>query len=75
MLPRLWLALALHAQHKDDDARKELAGAASQMDKWGGAMPHAEPAAPGTIALHLHDWLEAHVLRREAENPMGPQRR
>jgi tetratricopeptide (TPR) repeat protein len=65
ILARLWLALALHGQGKDDEARKELAPALVQLDRWGKQMP--AQTMPGHIGLHLHDWLEAQVLRREAE--------
>jgi hypothetical protein len=28
--------------------------------------------AEAEVGLHLHDWLEAHVLRREAEALLAP---
>jgi hypothetical protein len=75
VLPRLWLALAQHAQHKDDEARKELAEAVVRLDQWGPQMPRPGPGEAGAIPLHLHDWLEVQVLRREAENLLDPRPR
>jgi hypothetical protein len=63
---RLWLALSLHAQGQAEEARAELAAAREVLDRWGKVMP-ARAEAGGT-ALHVHDWLEAQVLRREAED-------
>jgi hypothetical protein len=62
---RLWLALALHAQGQAEEAGAELAAVRETLDHWGKEMPAA--AKPGTIALHVHDWLEAQALCREAE--------
>ncbi len=66
MVARLWLALALYGQGKGDAARMELAPALVQLDRWGKQMP--AQTMPGRIGVHLHDWLEAQVLRREAEH-------
>jgi WD40 repeat protein/serine/threonine protein kinase len=70
VLPRLWLALAAHGQGNADEARKELALATATMDQWGSRMPKSA-SRPGFIPLHLHDWLEAQVLRREAEKVLA----
>jgi serine/threonine-protein kinase len=69
VLVRLWLVLALHGQGKSDEAGKELARARRQLERWGKLMPTRSDA---TVGLHLHDWIEAHVLRREAERVLNP---
>jgi tetratricopeptide (TPR) repeat protein len=43
------------------------AGAKDQQDA---GLP---ASAEATLGLHLHNWLEAHVLRREAEASLGPR--
>ena len=53
----LWLAMIEHRVGKTDQAKQWLARA----EKWLDAYPQGIP--PG---LHLHDWLESHILRREA---------
>jgi tetratricopeptide (TPR) repeat protein len=63
VLDWLWLALAFQRLGKTDEARRWLAKAAGWMDQQEGRMP-LETIAMG---LHRHNWLEAHVLRREAE--------
>jgi hypothetical protein len=68
---RLWLALALHAQGKLDDARKELAAAVAKLDGWGLQKPRE---TTDRLGLHLHDWLEAQIVRREAEKLLGTKR-
>jgi hypothetical protein len=76
VLPRLWLALALRGQGKTEEARQVLAPAIEQLDRWGYEMPPpALPAAANADPLHLHDWLEAQVLRREAEELLQPDRK
>jgi WD40 repeat protein len=75
VLPRLWLALALHGQGKAGEARQALAPAIEQLDRWAFEMPApALPAARNADPLHLHDWLEAQVLRREAESLLRAER-
>jgi serine/threonine-protein kinase len=59
----LWLALAQHRLGEDDEARSWLKKAATWLDAVGSQMPRNA----GELALHYHNWLEAHVLRREAE--------
>jgi tetratricopeptide (TPR) repeat protein/serine/threonine protein kinase len=71
VLAQLWLALTLHGQGKLDEARKELAPALMQLDRWGNQMP--TQANSGRIGLHIHDWLEAQILRREAESLLKTQ--
>ncbi|MDG3005916.1 protein kinase domain-containing protein [Paludisphaera mucosa] len=60
----LWLALADQRLGKSEEARRWLGKAQAWLDQYGDGMP-----APGEekLGLHLHNWLEAYVLRREAE--------
>ena len=60
----LWLALANQRLGKGDEARRWLNKAQSWLDQYRDGMPARGEAEFG---LHLHNWLEAHVLRREAE--------
>ena len=60
----LWLALANHRLGKADEARRWLNKAQSWLDQYRDGMP---ARAEEELGLHLHNWLEAHVLRREAE--------
>ncbi len=59
----LWLALAYRQSGNADEARRWLNKAGGWLDQQEGQMP-LETAAMG---LHLQNWLEAHVLRQEAE--------
>ena len=69
----LWLALAQHRLGKADEARRWLDKAVALLDSAGGPMP-ADAVAAG---MDLHNWLEACVLRREAEallrSPAAPK--
>ena len=68
----LWLALAQQRLGKAEEARRWLGKAQAWLDQYGDGMP---ARAEAEIGLHLHNWLEAHVLRREAEaliQPPGP---
>jgi tetratricopeptide (TPR) repeat protein len=60
----LWLALAQQRLGRADEARRWLGKAQAWLDRYGEGMP---PNAEAKLGLHLHNWLEAHVLRREAE--------
>jgi serine/threonine-protein kinase len=60
----LWLAMAQHRLGQTDDARRSLDKAERWFVEHGKEMPGGAGAAE---ALTLHDWLEAHVLRREAD--------
>jgi len=60
----LWLALANQRLGKAGEARRWLNQAQEWLDRYGGGMP---ARADEELGLHLHNWLEAHVLRREAE--------
>jgi tetratricopeptide (TPR) repeat protein len=69
----LWLALAQQQLGKSEDARRWLAKATAWLDQYRDGMP---ARAEDELGLHLHNWLEAHVLRREAEaliQPTGPR--
>jgi serine/threonine protein kinase len=61
----LWLALAEHRLQHADEAAKWLAKATAWLDG------HADGKPTAAGSLHLHDWLEAHALRREAERLIG----
>ncbi len=60
----LWLALAEHRLGKTDEARHWLNKAQAWLDQYPDGLP---ARAEEEFGLHLHNWLEAHVLRREAE--------
>ena len=60
----LWLALANQRLGKSEQARGCLKKAQAWLDQFGDGMP---ANAEAELGLHLHNWLEAHVLRREAE--------
>jgi hypothetical protein len=59
----LWLALAQHRRGNAAEARLWLDKAVRWLDQQGGRMPRDTR----DLGLHRHAWLEAHVLRREAE--------
>lgn len=59
----LWLAIANHQLGKTEEAVRWHATAVAWLDPFHGVMPENATA----IGLHLHNWLEAHVLRREAD--------
>jgi hypothetical protein len=65
----LWLALAHQRLGKAEEARHWLGKAQAWLDKYGDGMP---ACAEAEVGLHLHNWLEAHVLRREAETLIQP---
>jgi hypothetical protein len=60
----LWLALANQRLGKAEEARRWLDKAQAWLDHYDDGMP---ARADEELGLHLHNWLEAHVLRREAE--------
>jgi serine/threonine-protein kinase len=66
----LWLALANHRLGKPEEARRWLGKAQKWLDQFGDGMP---PRAEEELGLHLHNWLEAQILRREAEALLSPQ--
>jgi tetratricopeptide (TPR) repeat protein len=68
VLDWLWLAMAYHRLGKGAEARDWLKKAQQWFDK----SPRQMPAATENgISWHLHDWLEAQVLRRDAETLIG----
>ena len=60
----LWLALANQRLGKAEEARRWLKKAQAFLDQYREGMPGR---AEEELGLHYHNWLEAHVLRREAE--------
>jgi hypothetical protein len=60
----LWLALANERLGKAEEARRWLEKAQAWLDQYRDRMPARADEESG---LDLHNWLEAHVLRREAE--------
>jgi hypothetical protein len=60
----LWLALSSQRLGKTEEARRWLDKAQAWLDQYGDGMP---ARAEEELGLHFHNWLEAHVLRREAE--------
>jgi tetratricopeptide (TPR) repeat protein len=74
LLNWLWLALAYQRLGQADEARRWLDKARVWLDQYAEGMP---ARADEQFGLHLHNWLEAHVLRREAEaliSSEGPRR-
>jgi hypothetical protein len=59
----LWLALAHQKLGSPTEARRQLDKAANWLDQQGGQMP----LESNVIGSSRHNWLEAQVLRREAE--------
>jgi tetratricopeptide (TPR) repeat protein len=64
----LWLALVNQRLGRLEEAHRWLARATAWLDRYEGGMPSR---AEEKLGLHLHNWLEAHVLRREAEALLG----
>jgi tetratricopeptide (TPR) repeat protein len=60
----VWLALANQRLGKAEVARRWLGKAQAWLDQYRDGMP---ARADQELGLHLHNWLEAHVLRCEAE--------
>jgi hypothetical protein len=60
----LWLALAHQKLGNSAEARTWLNKATVWLDNIG----DERPANADSFALHRHNWLEAHALRREAES-------
>jgi tetratricopeptide (TPR) repeat protein len=65
----LWLALAQHRLGKAEEARRWLAKARAWLDQCHDGMP---ARADEDLGLHLHNWLEARVLLREAAALIHP---
>jgi tetratricopeptide (TPR) repeat protein len=60
----LWLAVAKQRLGKAEEARRWLNKAQAWLDQYRDGMPDR---AEEELGLHYHNWLEAHVLRHEAE--------
>jgi serine/threonine-protein kinase len=65
----LWLALSHHRLGNVQESRRWLEKSQKWLDQYPDGMP---PRAEKEFGLHLHNWLEAHVLRREAESLIRP---
>jgi tetratricopeptide (TPR) repeat protein len=65
----LWLALAQQRLGKSEEARRWLDKATAWLNQYRDGMPDR---AEEELGLHLHNWLEANVLRREAEALFRP---
>jgi serine/threonine-protein kinase len=63
VLSWLWLAMCHHKTASPNEARRWLAKSTDWLDQQGGRMP----LDPNTTGANRHNWLEAHVLRREVE--------
>ncbi len=64
VINRLWLVLAQQRLGKAEEARYWLNRAQAWLDQYSDGLPYRAEEESG---LHYHNWLEAHVLRREAE--------
>jgi tetratricopeptide (TPR) repeat protein len=65
----LWQALTNQRLGKAEEARRWLDKAHEWLDQYGDGMT---VRAEEEFGLHLHNWLEANVLRREAEALIRP---
>jgi tetratricopeptide (TPR) repeat protein len=61
----LWLAMTYQKMGDNGKSREWF----NKADKWLGSLGNKmpPPAEADKLSLHLHNWLEAHVLQREAE--------
>jgi hypothetical protein len=60
----LWLALADHDLGNDVEARRSF----KKADDWLLRIGNHYPTRAESLRLDRHNWLEAHILRREAAN-------
>jgi hypothetical protein len=71
----LWLALANQRLGKTEEARRWLDKATKWLEQTRPDYYNHEAGVPNSAAekegVHLHSWLEAHVLLREAEALLG----
>jgi serine/threonine-protein kinase len=65
----LWLALAHQRLGQTEEAQRWLRKGQAWLDEYRDGMP---ARAEQELGLHFHNWLEAHVLRREAEALIQP---
>jgi serine/threonine protein kinase/tetratricopeptide (TPR) repeat protein len=68
VLSWVWLALANQRLGRAEEARRWLGKAQTLLDRYDDGLPGR---ANEEMGLHLHNWLEAHALRREAEALLG----
>jgi hypothetical protein len=66
---RMWLALTYHRLNQPVEARREFDEAEKWLEKYPDGIP---PDAEKRLRLHLHNWLEVHVLRREVAPFLRP---
>jgi serine/threonine-protein kinase len=66
----LWLAMAHERLGETKEARRWSEKAREWFDKYGDAMPNLPE---DELGLHFHNWLEAQILRREAEALLSRQ--
>ena len=66
----MWMALAHHKLNQPEEARREI----EQAEKWLAKFPDGLPpdAEMKRQRLHLHNWLEVHVLRLEVTPLLRP---
>jgi eukaryotic-like serine/threonine-protein kinase len=64
-LNRLWLAIAHARRNEPEEANRLLDAATAWLNSIGNELPENSEASLG---VHRHDWMEAHVLRHEAED-------
>ncbi len=68
---RQWLALTYHKLNQPEEAQREF----EQAEKWLAKFPDGLPTdVSKREGVHLHNWLEVHVLRREAEALLVPKK-
>ena len=67
----LWLSLTYQKLGETVEARQWLKKADDWLDSLGAELP---PDAETALGLHRHNWLEANVLRKEAEAAIGSSR-
>ena len=63
VLNGLWLSLVEHRRGRSAETQAWLEKATKWFEQYPKGIPLAEDDAKG---LHLHNWVEAQVLRREA---------
>ncbi len=68
---RMWLALTYQKLNQSEEARHEF----EQAEKWLAHYPDGLPddAERKRLGLHLHNWLEVHVLRLEVAPLLRPR--
>jgi serine/threonine-protein kinase len=66
----LWLSLCFFRIGEFDEGQRWLDRATDWLDQFGGRMPFDADA----VGLHLHNWLEARLLRQEAESLLRSSR-